>query len=118
MVQLGQEQVAQAIDFFRAGKAPGFDAEGELTALSSACGTRHDLIRVFVELQLRVAAGEPLPIRQEELSIDGWAFEARLYAEDAERGFLRRQTYLSLVNFVDPFLLGRHRFTTERRRAP
>ncbi len=54
-LKLGQEQVAQAIDFFRAGKAPGFDAEGELTALSSACGTRHDLIRVFVELQLRAA---------------------------------------------------------------
>jgi 3-methylcrotonyl-CoA carboxylase alpha subunit len=42
----------------------------------------------FVELQLRVAAGEPLPIRQEELSIDGWAFEARLYAEDVQKGFL------------------------------
>ena len=43
----------------------------------------------FVELQLRVAAGEPLPVRQEDLSIDGWAFEARLYAEDVLKGFLR-----------------------------
>ena len=42
----------------------------------------------LVEWQLRVASGEPLPKLQEELSIDGWAFEARLYAEDAERGFL------------------------------
>ena len=42
----------------------------------------------FVELQLRVAAGEPLPFAQHDLRIDGWAFEARLYAEDAERGFL------------------------------
>ncbi|WP_210058412.1 acetyl/propionyl/methylcrotonyl-CoA carboxylase subunit alpha [Neorhizobium petrolearium] len=42
----------------------------------------------LVEWQLRVASGEPLPKRQDELSIDGWAFEARLYAEDAERGFL------------------------------
>ena len=42
----------------------------------------------LVEWQLRIASGEPLPRRQEELSIHGWAFEARLYAEDAERGFL------------------------------
>ena len=42
----------------------------------------------FVELQLRVAAGEPLPVAQEDLRIDGWAFEARLYAEDVPKGFL------------------------------
>ena len=42
----------------------------------------------LVEWQLRIASGEPLPVRQEDLSIDGWAFEARLYAEDAEKGFL------------------------------
>jgi propionyl-CoA carboxylase alpha chain/3-methylcrotonyl-CoA carboxylase alpha subunit len=42
----------------------------------------------LVEWQLRVASGEPLPCTQDDLSIDGWAMEARLYAENPATGFL------------------------------
>jgi len=54
----------------------------------------------LVEWQLRVASGEPLPKRQDELSINGWAMEARLYAEDPARGFLPS------VGRLDHFDLG------------
>ncbi|MDF1633778.1 acetyl/propionyl/methylcrotonyl-CoA carboxylase subunit alpha [Mycoplana sp. MJR14] len=50
----------------------------------------------LVEWQLRVAAGEPLPKRQAELAIDGWAFEARLYAENPARDFLPSTGRLAL----------------------
>lgn len=42
----------------------------------------------LVEWQIRVASGEPLPLRQDELSINGWAMEARLYAENPSNNFL------------------------------
>jgi propionyl-CoA carboxylase alpha chain len=42
----------------------------------------------LVELQIRIAAGERLPFRQDEVPFQGWAIEARLCAEDPCRGFL------------------------------
>jgi 3-methylcrotonyl-CoA carboxylase alpha subunit len=42
----------------------------------------------LVEWQIRIAAGQPIPLRQEQLRLEGHAIEARIYAEDPERDFL------------------------------
>ncbi|GHD58954.1 acetyl/propionyl-CoA carboxylase subuit alpha [Thalassobaculum fulvum] len=42
----------------------------------------------LVELMIRVAAGEKLPFGQDDIKMNGWAIEARVYAEDPYRGFL------------------------------
>ncbi len=53
----------------------------------------------LVEWQLRVASGEPLPKMQDELTIAGHAFEARIYAEDVPKGFLPATGTLSHLEF-------------------
>src|SRR3546814_3059229 len=55
----------------------------------------------LVEWQLRVASGEPLPKRQDELEIKGWAIEARLYAEDPAQGFLPSTGRLEVLDLTD-----------------
>jgi len=54
----------------------------------------------LVEWQLRVASGQPLPLTQEQLEIDGHAIEARVYAEDPDKGFLPSTG--RLVHLVPP----------------
>jgi len=58
------------------GKESHYPGDGVVTGLD------------LVEMQLRIAAGEPLPLRQEDVSRKGWAMEARICAEDPLRDFL------------------------------
>ncbi|GGL73125.1 acetyl/propionyl/methylcrotonyl-CoA carboxylase subunit alpha [Wenxinia marina] len=55
----------------------------------------------LVEWQLRVASGEPLPLGQDDLRIDGHAFEARIYAEDVPKGFLPATGTLERLAFPE-----------------
>ncbi|MCM8557283.1 acetyl-CoA carboxylase biotin carboxylase subunit [Sphingomicrobium sediminis] len=64
----------------------------------------------LVEWQLRVASGEPIPVAQEDLAIDGHAIEARLYAEDPATGFLPS------TGRLNHFDLGREQWRGRRRR--
>ncbi|HEX4242923.1 MAG TPA: co-chaperone DjlA [Steroidobacteraceae bacterium] len=61
-LRLGPRETALAIECFRRGKAPGYDVEIAVERLREASGQRHDLLRAFLELQLRAAlAGNGMP---------------------------------------------------------
>ncbi len=55
----------------------------------------------LVELQLVVAAGEPLPVSQHEVTLTGHAIEARVYAEDSFGGFLPQAGTATIVQWPE-----------------
>lgn len=66
-LRLGPNEIAAAIECFRAGKSPTYDAGLRIEQLREACGLRFDLLAAFIELQLRAAlAGNGIspPARQ------------------------------------------------------
>ncbi|WP_243058407.1 biotin carboxylase N-terminal domain-containing protein [Nocardioides sp. SR21] len=66
----------------------------------------------LVELQLRVADGEPLPIGQDDVTVTGHAIEARVYAEDSFGGFLPQAGRTSIVRWPGLDTLAGARYST------
>jgi 3-methylcrotonyl-CoA carboxylase alpha subunit len=106
-------KAAQAVDYVGAGTIEFIaDASDGLRAdriwfmeMNTRLQVEHPVTEMItgqdlVEWQLRVASGEPLPCRQDELTITGHAIEARLYAEDPAKGFLPS------IGRLDAFDLG------------
>ncbi|MFO1014115.1 MAG: biotin carboxylase N-terminal domain-containing protein [Caulobacteraceae bacterium] len=94
-------RAAQAVNYDNAGTIEFIaDASGPLSAeriwfmeMNTRLQVEHPVTEAItgvdlVEWQLRVASGEPLPLKQEEIQLFGHAVEARLYAEDPATGFL------------------------------
>ncbi|KAA9009920.1 acetyl-CoA carboxylase biotin carboxylase subunit [Histidinibacterium aquaticum] len=96
--KMGEQAVAlaQAVGYASAGTVE-FIVDGERNFYFLEMNTRlqveHPVTELItgidlVEQMIRVAHGEPLSIRQEDVTLTGWAIESRLYAEDPYRGFL------------------------------
>jgi len=101
-------KAAQAVDYIGAGTVEflvddqGFYFLEMNTRLQvehpvTECVTGQDL----VEWQLRIAAGQPLPCAQDQISCRGHAMEARIYAEDPDTGFLPDSGTLEALAFPD-----------------
>ncbi len=99
---MGEQAVAlaQAVGYYSAGTVElivsGADTTGEgfyFLEMNTRLQVEHPVTEEItgldlVELMIRVAAGEPLGFTQDEVKLNGWSIENRVYAEDPYRGFL------------------------------
>ena len=88
--------LAKAVDYNSAGTVEfvaGQDKSFYFLEMNTRLQVEHPVTELItgidlVEQMIRVAAGEPLQIKQEDVKINGWAVESRIYAEDPTRNFL------------------------------
>jgi 3-methylcrotonyl-CoA carboxylase alpha subunit len=99
---------ARAVDYVNAGTVEFIvaDGAGYFMEMNTRLQVEHPVTEMItgidmVEWQLRIAAGELLPLRQENITARGHAVEARVYAEDPDRNFLPQTGVLTLLREPD-----------------
>ena len=98
-------RAAKAISYVGAGTIEFLLAEGDFVfmEMNTRLQVEHPVTELvtgldLVDLQLRVAAGEPLPLAQSDVRLDGHAIEARLYAENPDASFIPQTGTLLVWN--------------------
>lgn len=89
-------QLARAVDYLSAGTVEfivGADQDFYFLEMNTRLQVEHPVTEQvygidLVEWMIRIAAGDMLDVKQADIIPQGWSIEARLYAEDSERGFL------------------------------
>ena len=109
---MGQQAIslAKAVNYRSAGTVEfivGADEDFYFLEMNTRLQVEHPVTELvhdvdLVSLMIKIAAGEKLGIKQSDIKADGWAIEARVYAEDSERGFL--PSIGQLVEYKEPGL--------------
>jgi propionyl-CoA carboxylase alpha subunit len=108
--KMGEQSImlAKAVDYQSAGTVE-FIADADMNFYFLEMNTRlqveHPVTEYvtgqdLVELMIKVAAGEPLPLTQDDVTLTGWAMETRVYAEDPFRNFMPSTG--RLVRYIPP----------------
>ena len=103
----GAVKIAKAVDYYSAGTVEFLlddDKNFFFMEMNTRIQVEHPVTEMvsgidLIELQIRIAEGEKLPLRQEDVKLNGWAIECRINAEDVQAGFSPNLGIIEKISF-------------------
>jgi acetyl-CoA carboxylase biotin carboxylase subunit len=100
-------KVARAVDYYSAGTVEFLlddDRNFFFMEMNTRIQVEHPVTEMvsgidLIELQIRIAQGEPLPFKQNDIKLNGWAIECRINAEDVQAGFSPNLGIIEKISF-------------------